>query len=269
MAFAAVVLLVLGARGPVARWSRGRRARAADLQERLGLPRPLPGSVYGAPVAALLLGATTSLLLSPIAGIGVAVAAYVLLEGAPRRHLLRDRARLDLQIVEGLSGIANSMRAGLSLPRAIEQVAKDAPVPLSRELDRVLRDYERGKSIERALADAAPRFASRNYDLALEAFRVGMQRGGNIAQVFDKIAASIREIWRLEEKIRTATTASRSTARFMTLMPLGFLVLLFVMDSKGASLLFTDPVGMGILGVVALLNVMANLWLRRIAAADL
>ena len=83
----------------------------------------------------------------------------------------------------------------------------------------ILREYGLGKTIDQAFADAAPRIASKSYDLVNLAFHVGKQRGGNLAQVFEKIAASIREIWRLEEHLRTVSTEGRSSARFMTAMP--------------------------------------------------
>ena len=112
------------------------------------------------------------------------------------------------------------------------------------------------------------RIDSRNYDLVTLAFRVGKERGGNLSEVFEKIAASIREIWRLEENIRTVSTEGRSSARFMTAMPPLFLLLLWFMDAKSMMLLFTDPVGIKILTVVVLLNVLGQLWIRKILDVD-
>ncbi len=54
----------------------------------------------------------------------------------------------------------------------------------------------------------------------------------------------------------------------MTAMPPLFLLLLWFMDAKSMMLLFTDPVGIGILTVVVLLNVLGQVWIRKILDVD-
>ena len=142
------------------------------------------------------------------------------------------------------------------------------PAPVSEEFGHILSDYNLGKPIEQAFGDASERLESRNYDLAVLAFKAGKERGGNVAEVFEKIAASIREIWRLEEHIQTVSTEGRSSARFMTFMPAVFLVLLWFMDADSTALLFTTTAGMIILSVVLVFNLIGHLWIRRILDVD-
>lgn len=258
------ILLGLG----LSAWFDRRRARADRQARRLFLPKTPWTWVYGAPAAALGCFALLALAGLWIPGLFVAATAWAFVEGLPRRAQARRGRHFDLQFVDALMGLSNGLKAGMSLPQALEQVARDTAPPVSEEFADILREYGLGKTIDQAFQDAAERIDSRNYDLVTLAFRVGKQRGGNLSEVFEKIAASIREIWRLEEHIRTVSTEGRSSARFMTAMPPLFLLLLWFMDAKSMMLLFTDPVGIGILTAVVLLNVFGQLWIRKILDVD-
>jgi tight adherence protein B len=268
LAGGATVLVVLALRAPIQGWVERRRERAQRFQRQLRLDRPLAMAVVGGPILGL-----TVLALAFAAGVwplGL-VAGLVIWRGLDSMSATlvdRRRRRFDAQLVDGLVGLANSLRAGMSLPQAVEQVAKDMPAPLSQEFAQIHQEYSLGKPIEQAFEDTRDRVRSRNFDLAVSAFKVGKERGGNVAEVFEKIAASVREIYRLEEHIRTVSTQGRSSARFMSLMPAVFLVLLYGMDSEGTLSLFREPVGLVVLTVVLVFNVIGHLWIRRILAVD-
>ncbi len=249
-------------------WFARRRERADLFARRLFVRKTPWAWVYGAPLAAFGILGVLGLAGLWIPGVFVGAMAWMFVESLPRRAQKARRRRFDLQFVDALMGLSNGLKAGMSLPQALEQVSRDVPAPVSEEFADILREYGLGKTIDQAFEDAAPRIDSRSYDLVTLAFRVGKQRGGNLAEVFEKIASSIREIWRLEENIRTVSTEGRSSARFMTVMPPLFLILLWFMDSKSMMLLFTDPVGMALLTGVILLNVVGHLWIRKILDVD-
>jgi tight adherence protein B len=268
LAFIATLLLCIAFGDRILAWGEERRQRAAEMQRRLHRTRPPAMSVYGAPLLALAVLMVASLAGAWILGIIAASIVYFVLDALPEIALRQRARRLEAQLVDGLMGMANSLRAGMSLAQAVEQVAKNTPGPLGEEFEQILHEYQLGKTIEQAFDDARKRIDSRNFDLAVAAFRVGKERGGNVAEVFERIAQSIREIWRLEEHIRTVSMQGRSSARFMSFMPLIFLVLVYFMDPDATMLLFTDPIGMTILGVVIVFNVIGHLWIRRILAVE-
>lgn len=266
--FLATVLVVLALSGQITSWIERRRERALDNQRRLFLSGSVFFQVYGPPAVALatLLFCVTAGL--SVLGFVVAAIVYYVLDKLPELAIRQRMQRFEHQLVDALTGLANSLKAGLSLPQAVKQVATDMPAPVSQEFGQVMHEYSLGKTIEQAFEDTGDRVRSRNFDLAIAAFRVGKERGGNVAETFEKIADSIREIDRLEEHIKTVTTEGRSSARFMTFMPAVFLVLLYIMDAESTSLLFTDTVGLIILSFVIVFNLIGHFWIQRILAVD-
>jgi len=269
LVFAAVALIWLLIGGALDRWFRNRRQRGEEFRRKLHQEKVGGGWLWGAPLAFAACVFVLALAGAWFAGVILGFLAFKLIDGLPKRAVVKRGQKFDAQLTEALNGLANSLKAGMSLPQAVEQVARSSPAPMSEEFNTVMREYELGKPIEQAFEDLGGRVDSRNFALAVAAFRVGKERGGNLSVVFEKIANSIREIYRIEEHVRTVTTQGRSSARFMTTMPAVFLVLLYFMDSEGMTRLFTDSIGVGILTVVFLINVLCHLWIRRILAVDI
>lgn len=267
--FGAVVALVMGFGGELAGWFARRRERAISVQTQLHAEGSVAFQVYGPPILALLVLFLSAPMGMLILGVVVGFIVYKILDGIPAILIARRNRRFDEQLPDTLTAMANGLKAGLSLPQAVAQVARDMPAPTKEEFAEIQHSYEMGKPIEQAVDDARERVRSRNFELAVTAFRVGKEQGGNLADVFDRIAVSIREIWRLEEHIRTVSTEGRSSARFMTFMPGVFLVLLYFMDPESTVLLFKDPVGLVILSVVLVFNLIGHLWIKKILSVDI
>jgi Flp pilus assembly protein TadB len=268
LAFAAVLLFVLGLPKPLSRWMDARRESWAETARLLHRPPPSRFDVAKGPIAGFLVFLVIAFLGLPMIGAVVGFFVWRVIDAEPKQALRRRRKRFEGQFVDSLIGLSNCLKAGMSLPQAVEQVAKDMPQPCGEEFEQIFQEYRLGKPIEVAFSDASERLHSRNYDLAVLAFKAGKERGGNVAEVFEKIAASIREIWRLEQHIETVSTEGRSSARFMTLMPAVFLVLLYFMDADATMLLFTDSLGQILLTVVIVFNLIGHFWIRHILAVD-
>ncbi len=186
------------------------------------------------------------------------------------RALQRRRvAKLEDQLVGGLQILASGVRAGLNLVQAMELVARDGPVPLRQEFAHLLGEYEYGVPLEDALDNAADRIGSGDFRLLFSALQTHRQRGGNLGETLDRIAASIREIQRLDNRVRSLTAQGRATARWLGAMPLVVLAILYMLVPEGVKLLFTDDLGKLILLTIVTLNVVGFLWIRKIVAVDI
>ncbi len=224
-----------------------------------------------AAVGVLLLGGAGYLVtdsgLGAIIGLGVGVFVPSLMLHYLRRRRLR---RLEGQLVAGIQTLASGVRAGLNLIQAMQLVARDASVPLRQEFRHLLREYEYGIPLEEAMENAAVRIGSGDFRLLFAALQTHRERGGNLGETLDRIAASIREIQRLESRVKTLTAQGRTTARWLGAMPVVILIILnFVMGDSPIRLLFEDNLGKVIILTIIVLNVGGFLWIRKIVSLDI
>ncbi len=205
--------------------------------------------------------------------IGSMVGAFLaaLLPGPVLRWLRRRRIdKLDGQLVGGVQTLASAVRAGLNLVQAMQLVARDGPKPLRQEFEHLLREYEYGVSLEAAMGNAGTRIGSGDFRLLFSALQTHRERGGDLGETLDRIGDSIREIQRLESRVKTLTAQGRATARALGLMPVIVLAILYFMISRDdVNKLFVDPVGKLILAAIIVLTLAGFLWIRKIMAIDI
>lgn len=204
--------------------------------------------------------------------LGTLLAACVglLLPAAFLRLLQRRRQRrLEEQLVGGVQMLASGVRAGLNLVQSMEMIVSDAPAPLREEFAHLLSEYEYGVPLEEAMEKTARRINLPDVRLLFSALHTHRQRGGNLGETLDRIAASIREIQRLESRVQTLTAQGRATARWLGAMPGVVMLILYFIDATGVITLFTDGLGKMILALVVVLNIIGFLWIRKIMAIDI
>lgn len=174
----------------------------------------------------------------------------------------------DEQLVDAVNVLASSARAGLGLVQAIEAVATKMPPPVSEEFGLLHKEYEYGTPIEKVLESARDRLKRPNFSIVATAIIVNREKGGNLVEVLEKIGSSVREIFRLEKKIKTETASVRFSAKLMAAMPLVIGIIFYFIEPSSMELLFRDPVGTVILFFVIVLNVIALVIIRRIVNVE-
>lgn len=172
--------------------------------------------------------------------------------------------RFETQLVDALEVMADSVKSGQSLIQAVEMVSLHMFPPISQEFGLMVKEYQLGVPVDRVILNVRERIPSKNLNLATSALIVNREKGGNLPQTLRTISDSIREIHRLEEKIKTSTAEGRKSARTMAFMPFVLGIMLYLMDPAGFSLLFIDPLGNIILFIAAVLIVIGFLWIRKI-----
>ena len=186
----------------------------------------------------------------------------VLLPGVMLRVLRRRRLeRLEGQLVNGIQTLASGVRAGLNLVQSMQLVARDGPIPLRQEFAHMLREYEYGVSLEDAMENAAVRIGSGDFRLLFAALLTHRERGGDLGETLDRIAESIREIQRLESRVKTLTAQGRATARWLGAMPGVVLIILYFIVQEDVKRLFVEDAGKVLLLIIIVLNILGFLWI--------
>lgn len=221
-----------------------------------------------------------------LAAIGMAIVGYLLFDSVlflllfgaigyflPKMFLYytaRKRAeKLEVQLVDALYVLSNSVSAGLTLPQACEVVSKQLVPPVSQEFGLLVNEIRLGVPFDKALENMAARLRSNNFDLLVTAILISRQTGGNIAEIFKKLAESIKEIMRLEAKVKALTAQGRMQAVVLGGMPFA---LAFVLASISPDLmqpLFNTPQGTVILFVAAVFWLLGIYFLRKVINIDI
>lgn len=138
----------------------------------------------------------------------------------------------------------NSLRAGFSVPQAMEAVAREAPEPAATEFKRVVAEISIGIPFETALNNMLSRIESEDLDLVFTAVNIQRQVGGNLAEILETISHTIRERVRIKGEIRTLTASGRATGTLITMLPIGLGVLLmFINPNYMGQLVYGPPIG--------------------------
>jgi tight adherence protein B len=201
------------------------------------------GSTLLVPLIFVVLGFVFSALSSPPGLLGGAALGAFL----PRFWLNRRKAsRLNAfnkQLPDTITLIANALRAGSSFLQAIEMVVREAQPPVTVEFGRVVREVNLGLAFDVALDNMVRRVRSDDLELMATAITIQHQVGGNLAEILDSIAFTIRERVRIKGEIKTLTAQQRMSGYVVAFLPIGLVGVLFVIAPKFMEPMFQNPPG--------------------------
>jgi tight adherence protein B len=143
------------------------------------------------------------------------------------------------------------------------------PDPASVEFARAFEEQRLGLSFDEAVRRMAARSPS-NGDVKIFAISAVIQRetGGNLAEILDKIAATIRERYRFHGKVRALTAEGRASAVVVGALPFLVFVILSIVNPKYMGQLFVDPLGNAILAAGAACWIVGQLAMFRLSKVE-
>jgi tight adherence protein B len=189
-------------------------------------------------------------------------------------YLLRRRAewhrqKIEDQLADAMVTLANAVRAGLSLPQALDILAAQCPKPINAEFHQIVAEYNLGKPLDRSLIEAKERLKSENFALFTAAMMASHESGGRLNETVERIATSVLELQRLDRKVQAETAQARKSAVYMAMAPAIILFVYYFVDPVNTRMLFTEMVGQLFLGVAVIFNVIAYFWARVILHPDI
>jgi tight adherence protein B len=197
---------------------------------------------------------------------GLALAAPRILLKILRQRRLE---RFNEQLVDGLLTMSNALRAGFSITQAFESVVKERRDPIAQEFGMLLQQIRVGVKMEEALQGLDERVGSEDLTLMLLAIETARQTGGNLTEVFDKIAVTIRERLRIKGRINSLTAQGRLQGIVVGAMPFLLFLVLTMLDPAMMKNFYTSLQGMIALAVVILLDTAGFLMIRKIVRIDI
>lgn len=199
----------------------------------------------------------------PAAAVAIMVPRVVLVV-LTRRRL----QAFEAQLAEAIDLVVNALRAGYGFLQAIDAASRDLEGPIREELARVVEEINLGANPAAALAAIGDRIDS--YDFNLVATAVSVQRtvGGNLAEVLENIAKTIRERRRIRGEVRALTTGPRVSSYVLGVIPLGLLLWFSATNPAYREVMFHSPAGKAMIGFATVWSSIGLFLSRKVAVTE-
>jgi tight adherence protein B len=168
------------------------------------------------------------------------------------------------KLPETLDYISRAMHAGHSLTSAIGMAGKEFPDPIGHEFKTVFDEIGFGIPFKDAIGQLADRVKSNDLNFFVISLMIQHETGGNLAELLDGLAKTMRERFKLRGKIRTVSSEGRTSAWVLGSMPFVIAGILTLINPGYMSLLWTTPQGQTLILIGAGLLAVGFFLLHRI-----
>lgn len=221
-------------------------------------------------VVAALLGAVlgAALLRNPLLALGVGVLAGAGPTLALKTSMKKRAEKLREQLPDVLTIMASSLRAGHSFMQSLDTVAREIAQPAATEFQRVVAEIRLGRGTDEALDALATRVGSADFRWAVLAVNIQREVGGNLAEILDSVADTLRERAMMRRQIQVLTAEGRLSAWVLALLPCAIGAYMAAVNPSYIGLLVTTKLGLIMLGTAISLLIVGIVWMRKIVNID-
>ncbi|GAB6108484.1 type II secretion system F family protein [Fusibacter bizertensis] len=172
---------------------------------------------------------TLAITKNPISTIFVVVLIWILPSFILSNRKKKKIKLFDEQLNEGLSMISNALKAGYSFLQALAVAADETQNPFSQEFRGLLKELSLGIPLEDGLDNLSERVPSEDLKLIINAILIQKDVGGNLSEILENIAETIRERQRIKNEVNALTAQGKLSGMIIMVMPffLGFIIYLF------------------------------------------
>jgi tight adherence protein B len=197
-----------------------------------------------------------------------AVATLILPKYYIKSLSTRRLKRFEEQLPDALLMVSGAMRAGASLNVALESMIKEQKPPLSQEFELMLREQRLGMDFDAALVNMEKRNPIQDFSLVVSGLRISREVGGNLAEILESLAHTLREKATMEGKIRSLTAQGKMQGLIMSCLPLLMMAALNWIEPKAMGTMFTTLFGWATLTVILVMITIGYLFIRKITTID-
>lgn len=172
------------------------------------------------------------------------------------------------QLAETLQLMSGSLSAGLSFAQSIDTVVREGSEPITTEFKRALMESRLGVQIEDALESVADRMESEDFKWVVLAVKIQREVGGNLAEVLNQVAATIREREYLRRQVKSLSAEGVLSAWILGAMPIAMFGYFLMVRPEYMQPMFEEPMGWAMLGGGVLMMIAGAFWLSRLVKLE-
>lgn len=168
------------------------------------------------------------------------------------------------QMIDGMTMMANGVKAGLSVQQSMERIQNNLPNPISQEFGLVLSQIRIGRSLGEALSELGTRIPKQDVQMFVTSVNILQETGGNMGETFKTIVEVVRERQKVEKKIDALTAQGMAQGTIIVMVPFALLVVFWVMDPNYIAPLFNTTLGLVAVVIMLVLQVIGGYAMNKI-----
>jgi tight adherence protein B len=216
-----------------------------------GLVAALVGFVLAGPLLAVLFLGCAPVLAKVLLGIMT----------TRRQRIFADQVDNTLQLFAG------SLRAGHSLLRAVDAVAKESEAPTSEELARVVAETRMGRGLDESMEQIAQRMGSEDFSWVAQAIGIHREVGGDLAEVLDRIGTTIRERNQIKRQVKALAAEGKMSAYILMGLPVVIVGVLSITARNHVIQFLTSGIyGYGLIALALVMFTIGGLWMKKVVS---
>ncbi|MDN4163486.1 type II secretion system F family protein [Nocardioides abyssi] len=180
----------------------------------------------------------------------------------------RRRKAFNSLLPDTLQLMSGSLAAGLSLAQSVDTIVREGADPVATEFKRVLVETRLGVPLEDALEGVAERFESKDFEWVVMAIKIQRQVGGNLAELLDTVAATMREREYLRRQVAALAAEGKLSAYVLGGLPPVFMLYLFLTQRDYVIVMFTEPLGILMLVGAAVILSVGAFWMSKLVKVE-
>ena len=165
---------------------------------------------------------------------------------------------------DALDLMSRALSAGHAFSEALHMISVEMPEPIASEFRKTYEEQNLGLSLKLALENLTQRIPLLDLRMCVTAILIQRETGGNLAEILEKVAYTIRERFRILGDLKTLTTSSRMSAWLLCGLPIGVALAITFMNPEYMSVLWKDPRGHYLIAAAMIMQVTGMLIVRKI-----
>ena len=205
---------------------------------------------------------------APVLPVAAFIAILVMPKAVVSWLKKRRTTKFEGQLPDALLMLSGAMRAGASFNTALESMVKEQKPPLSQEFDLMVREQRLGVDLDTALLHMEARMPLQDFMMVVAAMRISREVGGNLAEILESLASTLRRKNEMEGKIRALTGQGKMQGIVMSALPLMMLFVLTKVEPVAMAPLFTTWYGWVTMAIILVAEVIGYMFIRKIVNID-
>lgn len=186
-----------------------------------------------------------------------------------RHQRSRRVAEFEESFPEAIDLMTRAIRAGHPLTSAMRTVGEEMRGPVAEEFRQSAEEQRFGLGFEDAVMSLVDRVDLVDVRIFATAVLTQKEVGGNLAEILDNLAETIRERFNIRRQVRVYTAQGRLSSWILGALPVSVGTFFYFIEPEYVSLLWQETLGLFMLVTAIAMQIVGFIWIRRIVDIEI